>query len=442
MRFLGVTETCDLGSLYMRLVAEGQEVKVFVEDEGAQGTMAGLVPRTEDWRSELEWVGREGIILFEAVSEGYGAVQDRLRAEGFRVVGGSAFGDRLENDRAYAQGLLAGLGLQIAASQEFDDAAAGDAFLAANPGRYVLKFSGPDFASSDNYVGQRPDGADVRAVLAARFRSRGGEPAPYILMDHVEGVEMGVGAYFNGERFLAPACLDWEHKRFFAGDMGELTGEMGTVATFDGSARFFDLTLARIAPLLREHGHVGYVNLNTIVNERGIWPLEFTCRFGYPGFATLEPLQATGWADLLALMARGPAAGFETRPGFSVGIVLTTPPFPYTRKQVDEPVGLPILLDPDRSAEDLSNIHFGEVGLEGEQLVTSGLYGWTMVVTGTGADIAEARSAAYERARRIFVPGLRYRLDIGERLIASDYAVLAGLGLFSDDREPASAADR
>ncbi|HEX8622168.1 MAG TPA: hypothetical protein VF718_09360, partial [Allosphingosinicella sp.] len=192
MRVLGVTETCDLGSLYMRLVAEGHEVKVFVEEEGARGTMAGLVPHTADWRSELDWVGPDGIILFEAVSEGYGALQDRLRAEGYRVVGGSAFGDRLENDRAYAQELLAGLGLQIAAVHEFEDARSGDRFLAANPGRYVLKFSGPDFASSDNYVGQLADGADVRAVLAARHRTRRGDPAAYILMDHVEGVEMGV----------------------------------------------------------------------------------------------------------------------------------------------------------------------------------------------------------------------------------------------------------
>jgi phosphoribosylamine--glycine ligase len=442
MRFLGVTETCDLGSLYMRLLAEGHEVKVFVEEAGAQGTLAGLVPRTHDWRAELEWVGRDGIILFEAVSEGYGALQDRLRGEGYRVIGGSAFGDRLENDRAYAQQLLAGLGLKIAAVHEFEEPLAGDCFLAANPGRYVLKFSGPDFASSDNYVGQLADGADVRAMLAARFRSRGGEPAPYILMDHVQGVEMGVGAYFDGDRFLAPACLDWEHKRFFAGDMGELTGEMGTVATFEGSRKFFELTLARVAPLLREHGHVGWVNLNTIVNADGIWPLEFTCRFGYPGFAVLEPLQAITWGELLATIARRSAPAFETRPGFSVGIVLTTPPFPYSRKQVDEPVGLPVILTESRSVADLFNIHFGEVGLADGQLVTSGLYGWTLVVTGTGPDIASAREAAYERAGRIFVPGMRYRLDIGDRLIASDYQVLAGLGLFSDEREATSAADR
>jgi phosphoribosylamine--glycine ligase len=442
MRFLGVTETCDLGSLYMGLLFQGHEVKVFVEEEGARGTMAGLVPRTEDWRSELEWVGRDGIILFEAVSEGYGALQDRLRRDGYQVIGGSAFGDRLENDRAYAQQLLAGLGLRIAAVHAFDDAQAGDSFVAANPGRYVLKFSGPDFASSDNYIGQLPDGADLRAMLAARFRARGGEPAPYILMDHIEGVEMGVGAYFNGERFLAPACLDWEHKRFFAGDMGELTGEMGTVATFDRSRKFFDLTLARVEPLLRENGHVGWVNLNTIVNEEGIWPLEFTCRFGYPGFAVLAPLQAIGWGELLAGLARRSLTSFETRPGFSVGIVLTTPPFPYTRKQVDEPVGLPVILTRAKSVGDLFNVHFGEVGLDGDRLVTSGLYGWTLVVTGTGPDVATARGAAYDLAGRVFVPGMRYRLDIGDRLIASDYAAVAGLGLFSDAREGTSAADR
>jgi phosphoribosylamine--glycine ligase len=261
-------------------------------------------------------------------------------------------------------------------------------------------------------------------------------------MDHVEGVEMGVGAYFDGDRFLGPACLDWEHKRFFAGDMGELTGEMGTVATFERSERFFELTLARIAPLLREHDHVGYVNLNTIVNRQGIWPLEFTCRFGYPGYAVLEPLQALAWGELLAGMVRSSAASFEARPGFSAGIVLTTAPFPYTRKQVDEPVGLPIVLDPALTEADLSNIHFGEVGLEGGQLVTSGLYGWTLVVTGTGEDIAAARSAAYERAGRIFVPGMRYRLDIGDRLIASDYEAVAGLGLFSDESGSTGAADR
>jgi phosphoribosylamine---glycine ligase len=261
-------------------------------------------------------------------------------------------------------------------------------------------------------------------------------------MEHVEGIEMGVGAYFDGEKFLLPACLDWEHKRFFAGDMGELTGEMGTVATYDRGAKFFELTLARMAPLLREHGHVGYVNLNTIVNSGGIWPLEFTCRFGYPGFAVLEPLQQTGWADLFEAMVQRSARSFAARPCFCVVIVLTTPPFPYTLKQVEEPVGLPVLFDGPLSAADRANVHYGEIGLDDGRLVTSGLYGWTMVVTDVAPTIAAAKRTAYGRAKRVFVPGVRYRLDIGDRLIAGDYEAVAALGLLSDEPPTSASADK
>jgi phosphoribosylamine--glycine ligase len=435
MRFLAVTETCDLGALYLRLAADGHEVKLAVSWGKAQGTLAGMVPRTPDWRGELDWIrqaGEEGIIIFEAVSDGFGALQDELRRDGFAVIGGSALGDRLENDRAYAQQLLQALGLQVAASEEFTDASAASDHIARRPGRYVLKFCGHGFESHDNYVGQRADGRDVQAVLAARLRARGDAPTRFILMEHVDGVEMGVGAYFNGSDFLTPACLDWEHKRFFAGDLGELTGEMGTVATFDRSRGFFERTLALLAPQLREAGHVGYVNLNTIANERGIWPLELTCRFGCPGYAVLDPLQRASWADLFRMMATRSGRTFAVAGGFSVGIVLTIPPFPYSRMEIDEPVGLPVLLPDNFDAEDLRHVHYAEVGLEEGQLVTSGNYGWPMVVTGTGPTIAVAQRAAYDRVRQILIPNVRYRLDIGDRLAARDYSNVDALSLFDD----------
>ncbi len=434
MRFLGIGDSCDLGALYHRLVEAGHEVRVSIADPLARGTLAGIVEQTPDWRGELTWIraaGKDGVILFENVAEARGALQDDLRADGFQVIGGSAYGDRLENDRAYAQSVLAEVGLPTAGMREFDDAAAADAFLAANPGRYVLKFNGPGYAASDNYVGQLADGRDVRAVLKAKLRQRGELPTSFVIMDHLDGVEMGVGAYFDGEAFLSPPCLDWEHKRFFTGDMGELTGEMGTVVTFDRSRRFFELTLARMAPYLREHGYCGYINLNTIVNERGIWPLEFCCRFTYPGFALLDALQETSWADIFRRMLKGGGAAepFAVRPGFCVAIVLTTPPFPYTVKQVPEPVGLPVLFDGALTAEDRANLHYGEVGLDGGELVTSGLYGWTMVVTGVAPTIEGANDKACALAQRVFVPNLRYRRDIGDRLRRGEYARLEALGV-------------
>ena len=68
---------------------------------------------------------------------------------------------------------------------------------------------------------------------------------------------------------------------------------MGTVVTYERTGMFFRRTLASEALLLKENGYCGYINLNTIVNSEGIWPLEFTCRFGYPGYAILAPLQRT-----------------------------------------------------------------------------------------------------------------------------------------------------
>ena len=83
MRILGISETCDLGSMYLRLINEAHDVRGTVSEPLAAGTMAGLVPRAHDWREELAWVqeaGDEGVIIFEAI--GFGALQDELRRDG------------------------------------------------------------------------------------------------------------------------------------------------------------------------------------------------------------------------------------------------------------------------------------------------------------------------------------------------------------------------
>ena len=447
MRFLGVGTSCDLSSLYRRLVQGGHDVRIHVAEPMCHDVLAGIVQQVDDWRAELDWVraaGDDGIVIFEEA--GRGGEQDDLRAAGFNVVGGSAWGDRLEKERGYGQQVCADIGLQIAASRSFTSLDAAREFIAGYPGRYVLKYDGAGFGAADTYVGQLNDGRDLLAVLAAKLRQRGTEPTRFLLQSRIEGIEMGVGAYFDGSNFVGPPCLDWEHKRFFPGDVGEFTGEMGTVATFDRARRFFDLTLARLAPLLREHAHVGYLNLNTIVNVDGIWPLEFCARFGYPGFAVLEPLQATDWATLLKRLVSGSIASerggaFTAHSGFSTGVVLTTRPFPFLRHYVDVPIGLPIVFDRDYTAADDAQTHYGEVGLDYGQLVTAGYHGWTMVVTGTGATIAAAQVDAYARVERIVIPNVRYRNDIGDKLVAGDYAAIEALGLLDDagvaDRSPA-----
>ena len=317
MRFLGIGKDNDLGSLYLRLMQAGHAVKVHIENPESFQTLGGLVDRVEDWRDELEWVrsaGRDGVVLFEAI--GYGALADELRRDGFQVIGSSAFGDRLEDDRAFGQSIMREAGLQVTESRAFEDFDDGIAFVRSRPGRYVLKLSGSDYASSHTFPSELPDGRDMIAMLGWHRDHWGAERPSFILMDHLTGVEVGIGGYFNGQRVLRPACLDWEHKRFFTGDLGELTGEMGTLVTYRGEKALFAATLAKLEPRLRAAGHVGYVNVNTIANDDGVFPLEFTCRFGYPGYAIFEPLQAAGWDDLFRRMLDPASCDFPTRDGW------------------------------------------------------------------------------------------------------------------------------
>jgi len=436
MRVLGVGQHHDLGALYLALSARGHEIRVRVGDPASHDVLAGLIPRSDaPLEEDLTWVrgagspgqpDRSGLVLFEGT--GQGAEQAALRRAGHRVIGGSAFGDRLENDRAFGQSVLQGLGLATAPMHEFEGFDAAIRFVERTRQRYVLKFSGSGFASTRSYVGMLEDGSDMLAMLVQQRRRWAYAEVPrLILMRHLQGVEVGVGAWFNGEAFLEPANLDWEHKRFFPGDLGELTGEMGTVVSYVGAERLFAATLARLAPALREAGHVGYVNLNMIVNDEAPYPLELTCRFGYPGFAILGALHREPWDAVLNRVADG-ASTLRVHGGFAVGVVLTVPPFPYHDGYERLSKGMPICFRHDLSEADRDGLHYAEVGTSEGQLVTAGEVGYIMVATGRGETVAEAREAAHRLVQKVAIPNMRYRTDIGARLESRDHAELRRLG--------------
>jgi phosphoribosylamine---glycine ligase len=165
MRVLGIGHHNDLGDMYMRLVASGHEVRVHVADRDSSDVLEGLVARSQSWEIDLDWVraSEDGLVIFEGT--GWGSVQDALRREGFRVVGGSALGDRLELDRAFGQRVLHDVGLRTARSFELDGFDEAIDHLSKAPARYVLKFSGAGFASTRSYVGALDSGEDLLAAL-------------------------------------------------------------------------------------------------------------------------------------------------------------------------------------------------------------------------------------------------------------------------------------
>ena len=112
MRILGIGDWNDLGDMYLRLAADQHSVRVHIAEPEAQDILDGMITRIDDWRAELPWIrqaGRDGFIIFETAT--MGAVQDQLRQDGYQVIGGSAFGDRLERDRGFGQQILREVGV-------------------------------------------------------------------------------------------------------------------------------------------------------------------------------------------------------------------------------------------------------------------------------------------------------------------------------------------
>jgi phosphoribosylamine--glycine ligase len=129
---------------------------------------------------------------------------------------------------------------------------------------------------------------------------------------------------------VLPVNINFEHKKLYPGDIGPSTGEMGTTMFWSEPTRIFNATLKKMEPRLREEGYVGYIDVNCMVNSNGIYPLEFTSRFGYPTISIQQEGMLTPIGELFYRLAEGSITQFKARSGFQVGVRIMVPPFPYT----------------------------------------------------------------------------------------------------------------
>jgi phosphoribosylamine--glycine ligase len=345
---------------------------------------------------------------------GLGEIAQKLRADGKHVVGGTVYTDRLEDDRSFGQEELKRHGVSIIPFQEFTDFDSAISYVEQNPSAYVIKPSG----EAQNikrllFVGREDDGKDVIHVLQSYKAVYSDTVKVFQLQRRVRGVEVAVGAFFNGKEFMQPINVNFEHKLLFPGDIGPSTGEMGTCMYWSGPNRIFKATLAKLEERLATEGYVGYIDVNCIVNGQGIYPLEFTARFGYPTISIQVDSLSLPVADFLSGMADGTLSTFKFKRGFQIGVRIVVPPFPYNDPKTFEANSKDRVVIFRRP--NYEGIHIEDVKLvSGEWLIT-GNTGVVLIVTGQGSSVKQAQSQAYQRVSNILIPNMYYRKDIGDR---------------------------
>jgi phosphoribosylamine--glycine ligase len=352
-------------------------------------------------------------VVFDDVL-GMGEDAHRLRKAGKAVVGGTPYTDRLEDDRAFGQNELRGFGIPIIPFEEFSSFDDAITYVKTNPVRYVIKPSG----EAQNikrllFVGEDEDGTDVIHVLESYKKVYADRVRTFQLQQRKTGVEIAIGAFFNGNEFLTPINVNFEHKKLFPGNIGPSTGEMGTAMYWSQPNKIFNQTLRKMEEKLREEGYVGYIDLNCIVNAQGIYPLEFTARFGYPTISIQQEGLTTPMGELLAAMARGEKIELKARSGFQVGVRIVVPPFPFDDPKTFEANSeerVIIFRKPD-----YAGVHIEDVKLVNGEWVITGTSGVVLIVIGMGNTMRRAQAQAYNRIGNIMIPNMYYRTDIGDR---------------------------
>ncbi len=258
-KFLFVSIDALIGDIAWQVVKEGHEVKYFIETPSEKEIADGFVPKTDDWKKEVDWAD---VIVFDDVL-GEGTKAQKLRQEGKLVVGGTPYTDMLEDDRGFGQDELKKAGVTTIPSwnfTSFDDAIN---FVQEHPGKYVIKPSGEaQNVKQLLFVGEEDDGKDVIQVLEHYKKAWSERIKVFQLQRKISGVEVAVGAFFNGKEFIYPINVNFEHKKLFPGNIGPSTGEMGCyddqteVLTRNGWKFFRELNYYDELCTLNPSGHV------------------------------------------------------------------------------------------------------------------------------------------------------------------------------------------
>ena len=420
-RFLFVSADAALiTDLAWQVHEEGHDVKYYIESESDQEIGDGFVPKTDDWEAEVDWAD---VIVFDDIwvgsDIGTGKRAQELREAGHAVVGGTPNTDRLEEDRGYAMEVLEDHGVNTIEHREFESFDAGIQYVEQNPAAYVIKPLGEvQNVKRLLYVGDEDDGSDVVDVLRAYEEAWGHRMKGFQLQRKVEGVEVAVCGFFDGNSFVDQVNFNFEHKKLFPGNIGPQTGEMGTSMFWAGRNDLFEQTLGKLEGWLAEEGYVGSIDMNCIVNETGIYPLEFTPRFGYPTITLQEESIESSTAAFFHDLAHGNDPDPEVHRGFQVCIRVVLPPFPFDDEATyDENSRNAAVVFETESKE---GVHLEDTKRVDGQWRVAGGNGMPIVVTGKGETMQAAREQCYGRVEDIAMPNLYYRDDIGERWIDGD----------------------
>ncbi|MGO4129801.1 phosphoribosylamine--glycine ligase [Inquilinus sp. YAF38] len=338
---------------------------------------------------------------------------DRLTAAGIKAFGPTAAAAALEGSKGFTKDLCAKYDIPTARYRRFTDAAEAKAYIAAEGAPIVVKADGLA-AGKGVVVAATVEEAQAAVDTMLTEGGFGAAGASIVVEDCLVGPELSFFALCDGETAL-PLATARDHKRAYDNDEGPNTGGMGAVsphplATPELEARIMAEIVQPTLRAMEAEGTPfrGILFAGLMLTEHGPQLIEHNVRFGDPECETLLPRLSSDLLTALIAAADGSLRHLTLRwrPEAAVTVVMAANGYPGSYRK-----GSPIrALEAAGQVPGTIVFHAGTKAEADGTVTAQG--GRVLAVTALGADIAEARSRAYQAVDRIDWPEGFCRRDI------------------------------
>lgn len=377
----------------------------------------GLVPRVEEWEPQMDWA--DLIVL-----TGNSRYENRLAeyfGRGYPIFGSNIKSSELELDRGKGQEILKKYGIETIPYKVVSTPEEAIALIEKTGEAYAMK---PWGGEGDKAMTSVPSTPEDAIYTLECWKRQGLFKGQLMMQEKVDGVEIGISGMFGPAGWNEALEESFEHKKFLTGDLGENTGEMGTVIRHVRKSKLFEMVLEPITDYLHVCQYVGDCSVNCIIDKGGQpWPLEFTMRLGWPDFCIRQELLSGDPVEWMLDLLEGQDS-MRMSTDVAVGVLMAHGDFPRQDDPAALHAGAPL-----RGVDDATypHLHYQQVmagsgpvmkggkAVDVKMEVTAGQY--VVVATGAGRTVKSAQKAAYAVVEAVKWPSnVMYRIDIGDRL--------------------------
>lgn len=405
----------------IRCAKAGHAVRWFIKPKPSNNAAVGDgfkgIEKIDNWVGSVKWAD----LIWCSSNDDYLPKLDAVRAAGAKFFGPSEKSAALEIKRSEGMKFLEKHGIDVPEYEQFKTLADAETHVRKTEKRFVFKTLGDNEDKSLSYVSKTP--ADMIARLQRWQKLNMNPKGPVMLQEFIPGIEFAVSGWLGTNGFLAPLNQNFEFKKLLSGDCGPNCGESGSILQYVQTSALAEAVLFPLEEHLVRLGHLGDIDINCIIDEDGkAWPLEFTCRPGWPAFNIMLAEHKGDPAQWMLDACNGKDT-LEVSPQVACGVVVAIPDYPYSNKTRAERSDIPVYGVTDKNRQHLApqSIKLAkQPAMSGNKVVDKEI--WTtaddylLIATGLGKTVKRACERAYATVKEIHVSDMIYRDDIGERL--------------------------